>query len=53
MTAHTRRDLVILITAALMLFIRADFMLVVAAVLMLAGLMLQLPIHPHHHGRHA
>ena len=53
MTSHRRRQAMVLITAAFLLFVRAEFMLLVTAVLLLAGLALQMHIHPHHHERHA
>jgi len=53
MTAHHRFQLVVLATAVMVLLVRPDVMLFVAAVLLLVGLALQIRAHPHHHERHA
>ena len=45
MTAHHRLQLVVLATAVLVLLVRPDVMLLVAAVLLLVGLALQVRIH--------
>jgi hypothetical protein len=53
MTARHRRQLVILVTAAFLVFVRADMMLVVSAVLLCLELALQVSTNAVHHRRHA
>ena len=51
MTAHRRHQAVVLVTAVFLLFVRAELMLLVTAVLLLVELALQM--HPAHRERHA
>ena len=53
MTTHHRHQALVLATAALVLLVRAELMLVVAAGVLLTTLALQVRVHPHHHERHA